>query len=109
MPNEIIRVTQNLPIKAWPLTKPGHKKFFGYVVAMGIFPHDWGTEEGMIPYADFAYSDSYERFELPDDKDLKDSLQDYLWENLNGRAHRGDVYGKVWIIRTDSGYLVHEP
>ena len=102
-------INQQLKVKDWPLTKAGDEKFFGYVVAMGVFPREWGDEDGMTQYADFAYNDAYERYRLPDDEGLKKQLHDMLWHNLNGVAHAGDIYGKVWIKRSEHGYAVELP
>ncbi len=102
-------IDQQLVIKDWPLTKIGDEKFFGYVVAMGIFPRDWGEEHGMIAYVDFAYNDSYERFRLPEDMHLKRHLMSFLWDNMNGVAGSHDIYGKVWIKLTKKGYSVFLP
>lgn len=102
-------IHQKLLVKPWPLLKIGDEKFFGYVVSMGIFPRDWGDSDGMFVYADFAYNDSYERYLIPNDEDLKEQLHDMLWSNLNGPAGPGDIYGKVWIFLTPHGYLVQMP
>lgn len=102
-------ILQKLEVKPWPLQKPGDEKFFGYVVALGVFPRDWGDENGMTQYADFAYNDSYERFRLPNDESLKKQLHEMLWHNLNGAANAGDIYGKVWIKLTMNGYAVDLP
>lgn len=102
-------IHQKLNVKDWPLQKAGDEKFFGYVMAMGIFPREWGEEDGMTQYVDFSYNDSYERYRLPADEELKKSLSAVLWENLNGQAHTGDIYGKVWIERTENGHAVSLP
>ena len=31
-------IEQKLVVKDWPLKKPGDELFFGYVVAVGVFP-----------------------------------------------------------------------
>ena len=102
-------IVQRLNILDWPLSKVGDEKFFGYVVAMGVFPKEWGAEDGMTQYVDFAYNDSYARYRLPDDRLLKKQLHCYLWDNLNGVGHTGDIYGKVWIKLTEHGYAVDLP
>ena len=50
-------IQQQLVVKDWPLKKPGDEQFFGYVVAMGVFPSDWASD-GMFAFVDFAYSGS---------------------------------------------------
>jgi hypothetical protein len=102
-------IQQQLEVKDWPLTKPGDEEFFGYVVALGVFPRAWGEEDGMTQYADFAYNERYVRYRLPNDKDLKEQLHSFLWDNLNGVAHTGDIYGKVIIRLTETGHLVIWP
>ena len=99
-------INQQLEVKKWPLTKAGEERFFGYVVSMGIFPREWGMDDGMIQYVDFAYNNSYERYRLPDDKGLKKLLNDMLWRNINETADGVGICGKVWIKRTEIGYEV---
>lgn len=99
---------QQIEVKDWPLAAAGDEQFFGYVVAMGVFG-EWGVEDGMIQYVDFAYNDRYTRYRLPQHIDLKRQLHAALWSNINGIAHTGDIYGKVWIRRTEYGYDVFEP
>ncbi len=101
-------IAQQLEVKDWPLAKAGDERFFGYVVAMGVFPREWGVEDGMTQYADFAYNQKYERYRLPNDIDLKRALHKVLWLNLNGVAHTGDIYGKVRIGLGKLGYVVEE-
>lgn len=98
-------ISQQLAIKDWPLSKVGDKKFFGYVVAMGMFPFDW-CDDALVPYVDFAYNDAYERFRLPNDENLRRDLHDILFSNLEAS---GGIYGKVWIGRTPDGYYVTLP
>ena len=38
-------IEQKLVVKDWPLKQPGEELFFGYVVALGVFPGDW-SEDG---------------------------------------------------------------
>lgn len=102
-------IQQQLEVKKWPLEKPGDEKFFGYVVALGVFPREWGETDGMTQYVDFAYNDSYERYQLPNDQSLKEQLHEMLWHNINGVGHTGDIYGKVWIKRMKEGYVVELP
>lgn len=101
-------IHQLLEVLDWPLLKPGDEKFFGYVVALGVFPHGWDDPEAMTQYVDFSYGDSYKRYRLPNDASLKEQLRDVLWDNLNGEDP-GDIYGKVWIKRLADGYAVDLP
>jgi len=50
-------IEQKLVVKEWPLTKPGDERFFGYVVAVGVFPREW-KDDGFLAYVDFAYHDN---------------------------------------------------
>jgi len=102
-------IQQQLKIKNWPLEKIGDAVFFGYVVSMGNFIREWGDERGAIPYVDFQYGDNYERYRLPDDENLKKQLFQFLWDNINGFAFAGDIYGKVWVYLKEDGYLVTTP
>ena len=101
-------INQQLVVKEWPLKKPGDAKFFGYVVAMGAFPRDW-TDDGMIVFVDFAYSERYERYRLPNDEGLRKQLPEQLEENMAMYADYGDIYGKVWVTLTEKGYKVDQP
>lgn len=104
-------ISQHIEVKPWPLSKVGDEKFFGYVVAMGVFPREWGQAGGLMPYVDFAYNEGYERYHLPNDDDLMEQLHDMLRDNIHG-AGRDDgdgIYGKVWIFLTPKGYLVELP
>jgi hypothetical protein len=101
-------IQQTLVVKEWPLKQVGDERFFGYVVAVGVFPRDW-SEEGMFAYADFACNDSYCRYRLPKDENLLSRLIDFLWGNTD-MCRRGEgIYGKVWVKLTDQGYQVHLP
>lgn len=102
-------IAQKLEVLEWPLKKVGDEKFFGYVVAMGVYPRDWGNEDGMVPYVDFSYNDSYERYSLPCDEGLRRQLNDILMHNITGCAYPGDIYGKVWIKLQEHGYSVDLP
>ena len=104
---EMIR--QQLEVQDWPLTKPGDAKFFGYVVALGVFVKDWCAEDGMIPYVDFAYNDRYTRYRLPADESLKKQLHAFLWNNIHDETGTGGVDSKVWIELSASGYSVDLP
>ena len=73
-----------------------------------MFPRDW-SEDGMFAYVDFAYSDSYIRYRLPNDAGLLGALQGYLCGNLEMLAEFGDLYGKVWIRLTEKGHEVDLP
>lgn len=102
-------ISQHIEVKPWPLSKVGDEKFFGYVVAMGVFPKEWGEHGGLIAYVDFAYNDAYERFHLPDDKKLRKALHEMLRFNLHGAGQDDGIYGKVWIFLTKKGYVVELP
>lgn len=106
MAREIIE--QRLEIKDWPLRQPGDEKFFGYVVAIGIFPREWQDEDGMTHYVDFSYNDTYERYRLPNDESLRKQLFEMLLLNLDNSIG-GGIYGKVWIKRLEKGYAVDLP
>jgi hypothetical protein len=101
-------IDQRLIVQDWPLTKPGDEKFFGYVVAMGVFPRDWSSE-GMIRFVDFAYNNDYTRYHLPNDIGLMRRLQLFLCDNIEMEAAGYGAYGKVWIKRTGDGYEVDLP
>jgi hypothetical protein len=85
----------------WPLNKPGDEKFFGYVVAVGVVPGEYG-------YAEFEYNGDVTRYRMPDDG-LCDLLLGHLRNNI--LCHRADdgMYDKVWIRRTEKGYEVELP
>lgn len=104
-------VQQTLEIKDWPLLKPGDEHFFGYIVAMGavVREKDQG-EDTAVKYVDFGYGDqSYSRWRLPDDKALRDRLFKHLQDNMDCLFEHGDMYTKLWIIRTETGHKVEEP
>ena len=101
-------IQQTLVVKEWPLKKPGDEMFFGYVVAVGVFPRDW-SPGGMFAYADFAYSDDYVRYRLPYDEELFKQLLKHLDSNLAMHAEDCGIYGKVWIQLTEKGYEVDLP
>ena len=102
-------IHQKLEVHEWPLIYPGDTSFFGYVVAVGIFPRGWDEGEILI-YADFAYNDSYKRYRLPDDLNLVAKLSDMLWENLKSLAETGNMYGKVHITFTEEeGHILDLP
>lgn len=101
-------IEQKLVVKDWPLKKPGDELFFGYVVAVGVFPRDW-SGEGAFAYADFAYGESYTRYRLPDDDDLLNGLMRYLWSNVEASAASDGIYAKVWVKLTENGYEVDLP
>lgn len=102
-------IEQHLLVKEWPLVKIGDEKFFGYIVALGVFPREWADDDGMFHYVDFAYNDDYERYKLPQDEGLKKQLHAMLWHNLNGHSSPADIYGKVWIKRIKNGHVVELP
>jgi hypothetical protein len=103
------QITQQITVKEWPLAI-GQELFLGYVVAMGVFPRSWSDDNGMIPYVDFAYNESYERYRLPDDEDLIKQLHAILRDNLSGQTtDAGDICGQVWIRRDKSGHTVEMP
>lgn len=101
-------IQQQLVVKDWPLKKPGDEQFFGYVVAMGVFPRDWATG-GMFAFVDFAYGDDYVRYRLPNDERLKSELLQHLIGNLETEGKFGEIYGKVWVTLTSTGYKVDLP
>ena len=100
-------IDQRLIVQDWPLAKPGDEQFFGYVVALGVFPRDW-TLEGEIPFADFAYNNDYTRYRIPQDETLINGLLKYLSANLEMCRDIG-MHAKVWIKRTETGYEVDLP
>ena len=101
-------VQQTLVVKEWPLKKPGDEMFFGYVVAVGVFPRDWSAA-GMFRYADFAYNDTYVRYRLPNEPGLMKQLLKHLCDNLDTIGSFGDIYGKVWVRVTENGCEVYLP
>jgi len=101
-------IEQRLVVKDWPLKQPGDELFFGYIVAVGVFPGDW-SDDGMFCYADFAYSDSYTRYRLPNDEGLLNGLSKFLSSNLEMCGSGHGIYGKVWVKLTDQGYEVDLP
>ena len=101
-------IAQTLVVKDWPLQKPGDEHFFGYVVAVGVFPGDWSSG-GMFLYADFAYSDRYTRYRLPKDEGLLNGLVIFLASNMEMNGSGDGIYGKVWVKRTQEGYEVFLP
>lgn len=105
----MIIVNQNLPIKEWPLKHDGDGKFFGYIVAIGLFPMEWGSVSGLLPYADFAYGDDYERYLLPGNKKLLTRLSAMMLNDIESFSETGSTYNKVWIRRHKNGYTVELP
>jgi len=101
-------IEQKLVVKEWPLKKPGDEMFFGYVVAMGVFPREW-SELNLYLFADFAYGDDYTRYRLPHDRNLLKQLREYLVTNLETMDQIGDIFGKVWITLTEDGHKVYLP
>ena len=101
-------IDQQLVVKDWPLKNPGDEAFFGYVVAVGVFPRDWNAES-LFAYVDFAYNESYTRYRLPHDEGLRTQLLQYLVTNLETLEGSGEVYGKVCVSLTDQGYEVSLP
>jgi hypothetical protein len=102
-------IEQKLVVKDWPLKKPGDELFFGYIVALGVFPGgDWEGDQ-IFPYADFAYGDTYSRFRLPYDDGLLEQLQMQLADNLEILAASGSIAVKLWIQLTEKGYKVDLP
>ena len=100
-------IEQKLVVKDWPLKKPEDEMFFGYVVALGVFPGD-GSVEDEIPFADFAYGESYVRYRIPLDESLLNGLKKFLSANLDMCGDIG-MHGKVWIKLTEKGYEVDLP
>jgi hypothetical protein len=101
-------IEQRLVVKDWPLAKPGDELFFGYVVAVGVFPREW-NDEGLFAYVDFAYNDSYTRYRLPKDQALKVQLLHQLLDNIASHDAGNGIYGKVWVTLTSAGYKVCLP
>ena len=102
-------IAQKLVVRDWPLKEPGDEEFFGYLVALGVFPGgDWEGDR-IFPYADFAYGDSYARFRLPYDDGLLEQLQKHLADNLEILAASGSIAVKLWIQLTENGYKVDLP
>ena len=101
-------IEQKLVVKEWPLTKPGDERFFGYVVAVGVFPREW-KDDGFLAYVDFAYHDNYTRYQLPHNEALKVQLLQQLVENLASHAAGAGIHGKVWVTLTNEGFKVSLP
>ena len=100
-------ICQDLEIKEWPLLKVGDKKFFGYILSMGVMPNDFCEVRefnDMRQYVDFGYRDRYERYILPNDEKLRNNLTIYLWENMEV-----EMYYKLWIYKLENGYKVDLP
>jgi len=100
-------IEQKLVVRDWPLKKPGDEMFFGYVVAVGVFPGDWSLE-GEMRFADFAYHNEYTRYRIPSDESLLKGLLSYLSANLEMCGDVG-MHGKVWVKLTEKGYEVDLP
>ena len=101
-------IEQKLVVKDWPLKMPGDEMFFGYVVALGVFPGDWSNESEIL-FADFAYNDAYTRYRIPCDETLMAGLFKYLAANLDFSGEGIGIQGKVWIKLTEKGYEVDLP
>ncbi len=101
-------IEQKLVVKDWPLKKPGDEKFFGYIVALGVFPGDWSSDSE-IPFADFAYNDAYTRYQIPSDETLRAGLLKYLAANLDFSGAGMGIQAKLWIKLTEKGYEVDLP
>lgn len=101
-------IEQRLVVRDWPLTKPGDERFFGYVVAVGVFPRG-GVDDDLFAYADFAYNDRYARYRLPNDKGLRNQLLEHLYCNIEMNAEGDGIYGKLWVRLTAKGHEVDLP
>jgi hypothetical protein len=101
-------IHQKLVVRDWPLKKPGDEMFFGYLVALGVFPGDWSDESEYL-YADFAYDQSYSRYRLPNDKQLLDKLGPFLCDNFELSMSGHGLFCKLWIQLTQEGYKVDLP
>jgi hypothetical protein len=101
-------IDQRLVVREWPLKNPGDDGFFGYVVALGVFPREW-CSDGLFAYVDFAYNQTYTRYRLPNDPALINQLLEYLCGNLETLVGTGDVHGKVWVTLTTEGHKVSLP
>ncbi len=102
-------IEQKLEVKDWPLENAGDEKFFGYVMAIGLFPREQGDELIMTQYVDFIDVYTYERYRLPNDKKLIKQLRAVLMSNLDELAEGGNISGKVWIVRGKRGHKVELP
>jgi len=102
-------IEQKLVVKDWPLKKPGDELFFGYVVAVGVFPTGEWEGSSIFPFADFAYGDTYTRYRLPHDEGLRKQLVEHLADNLTILELSGTIQVKVWVTLTDKGYEVFLP
>ena len=98
-------IQQTLFVKEWPLKKPGDEMFFGYVVALGVFPRTWDAR-GLLAYVDFAHGESYVRYHLPEDDDLLNRLMMVLWSNLQANSSGLGIAYKVCTRLTENGYEV---
>ena len=101
-------IEQQLVVREWPLKEPGDEGFFGYVVAVGVFPQA-GSDGNMFAYVDFLYGDSYTRYRLPDDDDLLNGLMAFLRNNVEGGVAGASIYGKVRVRITENGCDVEMP
>jgi hypothetical protein len=101
-------IEQKLVVREWPLKKPGDEKFFGYLVAVGVFPSGWVSEH-IFPYVDFAYGDDYIRYRLPYDEGLWTQLLKHLDDNLGILEMCGSIEVKLWVKLTKEGYEVDLP
>lgn len=114
-------IQQKLVIHDWPLTKVGDERFFGYVMAMGIFPKYWAcsaeewakyadtafSDDPYVKYVDFIYGNKYERFQIPNDERLFEQLSGCFFENWD-RLEDGGSRGKVWVKLTEQGFVVEQ-
>lgn len=101
-------IEQKLVVRDWPLQKPGDELFFGYVVAVGVFPQG-GSDDDLFAYADFAYNDGYTRYRLPNDEGLRNGLLEHLYCNIEMNEAGDGIYGKLWVRRTAKGHEVDTP
>src|SRR5881394_4345970 len=95
-------IDQKFVVRDWPLKEPGDEAFFGYVVAVGVFPGDWHGDH-FFGYVDFTYQDCYRRYRLPKDPDLINELLEHLVRNVESVVGRGSVEAKVSVRLTHDG------
>ena len=98
-------IDQNLVVRDWPLKEPGDEAFFGYVVAVGVFPRN-GQGNYFFGYVDFFYRDHYFRYRLPQDKNLINELLEHFAMNMETVLERGSVQRNLSIRFTHDGPII---
>ena len=104
----MVFIDQRLEVKDWPLKEVGDEHFFGYIVALGVFPQDWDDDKTFL-FADFAYNDAYERYRLPCQFELIGKLHQHMSKNMWDHANGHGLYENLWIKLTSDGYDVTTP